>query len=73
VIKLPSQQLLRDYSYYTTGDAGFSASTDQQLLSYVKFESEIDKFVILLMDEMHIRDDIVYDKHSGISVYSFYI
>jgi hypothetical protein len=27
----------------------------------------------LLMDEMHIRDDIVYDKHSGISVYSFYI
>jgi hypothetical protein len=30
----------------------------------VKFESEIDKFVILLMDEMHIRDDIVYDKHS---------
>lgn len=68
VIKLPSQRTLRDYSYYTTAQAGFSASTDQQLLTAAKIESEKDKFVILLMDEMHIRDEIVYDKHSGMHV-----
>ena len=24
-----------------------------------------EKYVVLLLDEMHIRDDLVYDKHSG--------
>ena len=26
---------------------------------------EREKYVVLLLDEMHIRDDLVYDKHSG--------
>ena len=68
VIKLPSQRILRDYSYYTPAQPGFSASIDQQLLSYAKIESVRDKFVILMMDEMHIRDDIVYDKHTGMTI-----
>ena len=28
--------------------------------------SERDKYVIIIMDEMHIRQDIVYDKQSGV-------
>ena len=26
---------------------------------------ERDKYVALIMDEMHIKEDIVYDKHTG--------
>lgn len=65
-IKLPSQRMLRNYTYYTSSQPGFSASVDKQIQDYARFESERDKFVVLLMDEMHIRHDIVYDKHSGI-------
>lgn len=25
----------------------------------------MDKYVVLVMDEMHIEEDIVYDKHTG--------
>ncbi len=37
------------------------------LIKATKLEScpERDKYVILLLDEMHIRQDIVYDKHTG--------
>ena len=24
-----------------------------------------DKYVLVMLDEMHIREDLVYDKHSG--------
>jgi len=27
--------------------------------------AERDKYVIIILDEMHIREDIVYDKHTG--------
>ena len=27
---------------------------------------ERDKYVAILMDEMHIKESLVYDKHSGI-------
>ncbi len=26
---------------------------------------ERDKYVVILMDEMHIKENLVYDKHSG--------
>ena len=37
------------------------------LLKAAKLEvcPEREKLVLLLLDEMHIREDIVYDKHSG--------
>ena len=25
----------------------------------------LNKYVIILMDEMHIKEDVVYDKHTG--------
>ena len=27
--------------------------------------NEKDKYVMLIMDEVHITEDLVYDKHSG--------
>ena len=78
VIKLPSQRTLRDYTYYTKAAAGFSDDVDKQLMEAAKIDAcaEHEKFVVLLMDEMHIKEDLVYDKHSGTllncSVYNRY-
>ena len=67
VIKLPSQRTLRDYTYYTKAAPGFSNDVDEQLMEAAKIDTckEYEKFIVLLMDEMHIKEDLVYDKHSG--------
>ena len=40
---------------------------DRQLLQAANFRScpEWHKLVVLLLDEMHIREDLVYDKRTG--------
>ena len=54
---LPSQRTLRDYTYCTKFTTGFSSSVDQQLLlvSIVPTCKEWEKYVVVLIDEMHIR------------------
>ena len=66
-IKLPSQRTPRDYTYYTKTKSGFGDDVDQQLMEAAQIYTcpERDKYVILVMDEMHIKEDIVYDKHTG--------
>ena len=66
-IKLPSQRTLRDYTYYTKTKSGFGDDVDQQLMEAAHIHTcpERDKYVALIMDEMHIKEDIVYDKHTG--------
>jgi len=67
VIKLPFQRSLRDYTYYTKAVCGFSEAVDRQLMEAANTQTCADheKYVVLLMDEMHIKEDLVYDKHSG--------
>ena len=40
---------------------------DEQLMKAAKLDlcAERDKCVIILMDEMHIKEGIMYDKHTG--------
>ena len=40
---------------------------DQQLVNHrdVREAKEWQRYVILLLDEMHIREDLVYNKHTG--------
>ena len=66
-IKLPSQRTLRDYTYYTKTKSGFGDDIDQQLMEATQIHTcpERDKYVLLIMDEMHIKEDIVYDKDTG--------
>ena len=73
VIKLPSQRTSRDYTYYTKAAPGFSEDVDKQLMEAAKIETcaEFEKLVVLVMDEMRIKEDLVYDKHSGRLPYSF--
>jgi len=64
-IHLPSQRTLRDYTHYFEAKVGFSAEVDQQLIDAIDFSKEGNRYVALLLDEVHIKEDLVYDKHSG--------
>lgn len=63
-IALPSQRTLRDYTYHVKACTGFSLDVDNQLMNAPEVvESEDwEKHVVLILDEMHIREDLVYDK-----------
>ncbi|KAL5506392.1 hypothetical protein EMCRGX_G008018, partial [Ephydatia muelleri] len=66
-LKLPSQRTLRDYSYISPTSIGFSNQVDQQLMEAANIAEceEFQKCVLLLVDEVHIKEDLVFDKHSG--------
>ena len=67
VVKLPSQRTLRDYTYIAKAAAGFSREIDVHLMEAANLLScpEREKHIVLLMDEMHLREDLVYDRHTG--------
>ena len=67
-LSLPSQRTLRDYTHYVSAKSGFSMAVDYQLINAAQIETcgERRKCVTLLMDEMYIKQDLVYDKTSGI-------
>ena len=66
-VALSSQRTLRDYTYHTTACAGYSSDVDAQLykLANTGFCPERDKYVLIIADEVHIKEDIVYDKYTG--------
>ena len=66
-INLPSQRTLRDYTHCVNSTCGFSKEIDAQLISAAKLDQlqEFEKCVSLIMDEMYIKEDLVYNKHSG--------
>lgn len=66
-LQLPSQRTLRDYSNCVKAGPGFPKEVDEQFLSAARFSSspEWHALVGLILDEMHVREDLVYDKHSG--------
>lgn len=67
VVTLPSQRTLQDYTYYTKACAGFSSEADRQLMDVADIANcpVTGKYVVILMDEMHVKKDHVYDKHTG--------
>ena len=64
---LPSQRTLRDYTHYVNATVGFSDDVDQQLMEAAEMSSldEYQKCVVVILDEMYIKEGLVYDKHSG--------
>jgi len=66
-LHLPSQRTLRDYVHYADASVGFSSAVDRMLMQAAKVDTcpEREKCVLLLLDEMHVREDLIYDKHSG--------
>ena len=70
VIRLPCQRTLQDYTYYTKAAVGFSADVDRQVMEEARIMTcpEREKYVIIIMDEMHLREGLVMDKHTGILI-----
>lgn len=66
-IKLPSERTLRDYSNYFKSDSGFYPDLNKHLKQEAAIESlpESKRYVVLLMDEMKVKEDLIYDKYSG--------
>ena len=78
IIKHPSQRTPRDYTHHTKAIVGFSKEVDSQIVAAANLYTceEREKYVLLIMDEMHIREDLVYDKQTGnqfSTSYSFHI
>ena len=66
-IKLPSQRTLRDYTHCVSSSAGFSADVDRHLMEIADVSKcpEFKKNVALVIDEMYIKEDLVYNKVTG--------
>ena len=65
VIKLPSGRTLRDYKHFAPAVTGFSAEYDCQLINLAEKTSILSKYVALLVDEMYVKEGLVFNKHSG--------
>ena len=64
IITLPSERTLRDYTHCIRAGVGFIPEVDFQLVKEANIVSEKDKFVVLSWDEMKIKEDLIFDKHS---------
>ena len=62
---LPSERVLRDYRNYFTPKAGINKENVADLQSKVASFSPPQRYVVLVMDEMKIQSNLVFDKHSG--------
>ena len=54
-------------THYVPAVIGFSAASDKQLFEAANISDcqEWEKYVVLILDEMHIKEDLVFDKHAG--------
>ena len=64
VLTLPSERTLRDYTHWMKSEVGFQSAVNEQLIMEADVKEEKDKYVVLVFDEMKIREDLVFDKHS---------
>ena len=64
---LPSERTLQDYRHFSSSTTGFSKSLDEQLLEQVGTQKpeNLAKYVGLVLDEMYVKESLVYDKHTG--------
>ena len=65
VIKLPSGRTLRDYKHFAPAVTGFSVDYDKQLMDLAKKTSVLGKHVGILVDEMYVKEGLIFDKHTG--------
>ena len=66
-IRLPSERTLRDYSNYFKSKTGYQVEVNRELQKESKVLTLPDskKHVALIIDEMKVKENLVYDKHSG--------
>ena len=66
-VKLPSERTLRDYTNYFEVKTGFQDEVDEQLIQEISslHLSENRMFFGILLDEMKIKEGLVFNKYSG--------
>ena len=63
---MPSERILRDNTHCVKSGNGFSTEVDKQLmLAMGELCQDYEKMVVLLIDEMYVKEDIVYNKHTS--------
>ena len=64
---LPTERTLQDYRHFSPSTTGFSKSLDEQLLQQVNSQKpeHLAKYVGIVLDEMYVKESLVYDKHTG--------
>ena len=57
----------RDYTHFVKSKPGFNPGIDEQLCREAKIDSipEFQKYVCLVFDEIKVKEDLLYDKHSA--------
>ena len=61
---LPSRRRLRDHRNYIRPQRCFNCKVISELRDMVHNVSKQERYVVLLMDEMKIQEDLVWDKHT---------
>ena len=66
-LNLPSQRTLYDYSHFTEHSTGFQLNVTKQFVKEVDkwAGDESSQYVGILFDEVKVKSDLVYDKHTG--------
>ena len=66
-VQLPSERTLYDYSHFYESKAGFQVELNEQLMKESKVSelSESKKFCGIILDEMKVKENLVYNKHTG--------
>ena len=62
---LTSCRRLRDYKNYIGPERSFNKDIVDELLEKVKHFSDNEKLFVMLMDEMKIQENLIWDKHIG--------
>ena len=62
---LPSERVLRDSTNYFKPKAGINVENIKHLQEKSSLLSGIQRYVVVVMDEMKIQSNLVYDKYSG--------
>ena len=60
-VVLPSQRRLRDYKSYIRPKQGFN----HEIINKIKYFSDIERFMVILFDEMKIQENLMRSKHTG--------
>ena len=64
ILKLPSLRTLRDYKNYIGPEAGFRPKVIDDLKNITSTYAGTQRYVVLLFDEMKIKSNLVFDKHT---------
>lgn len=68
-LALPSQGILYNYSNYTETGTGFQSRVTEQLIATAEkrglYDEEYRRYVGIIQDEVRIKQDLVYNKHTG--------